>query len=153
MYQPRMEENIRRSIRRRIDGLTRALHLGLDSEELQQMKNQVHLIQGHIQSLESRMSEENWQVLVNVCNELRQNIDIHIDGNVADDSSDLQENVAPTHSSTGRQGRPKMLIEKPKLQELLDYGFTVSKIASQSLLGFPVHRNTIHKFMKDEGDF
>ena len=48
-------------------------------------------------------------------------------------------------------GRPTKSIDKYKLEVLLGAGFTVAKIVDQQLLGFPVHRNTIARFMQRNG--
>ena len=89
-----------------------------------------------------------------LCNELNEKIASQIDGNVAEtapsETSTLSETSAA--SEVGRlRGRPKRVISKERLQELLYLDFNVSDIASHELLGYPIHRNTIHKFMKDEG--
>ena len=64
MYQPCMQNDIRSSIGRRLNGLMRAVDLGLTIEQLQTMKTQVATIYDHINSLEAEFSRDNWEKLV-----------------------------------------------------------------------------------------
>ena len=58
MYQPHMQDDIQSSIERRLNGLMRAVDLGLTIEQLQTMRTQVETIYDHVNSLEAALSRE-----------------------------------------------------------------------------------------------
>ena len=50
--------------------------------------------------------------------------------------------------STSPTNRRHNQINQSRLKNLLDLGFTIRRIASEGLLGFKVHHNTIHRFIR-----
>ena len=155
MYQSTTQQTIRASISRRIDGMKRNLEGEITAQDLVSMRTQVVHIHEHILTLRSALSQENWLLLAEKVDSLVASINDRASAGDLLPQTQLQNPPRPQdptmHDTTRKRGRPKITINKEKLEELLDLDFTVTDIAKNNLLGYPIHRNTLHNFMQKEG--
>ena len=142
-----MVTSIHQSIRRRLEAVERDINSEMLEEELQRVRRDLCAISDHLDSLEERIPRAEWEALRNTCYSLQ--LMVGPSDNSVNDDSDNDETLAQLQPK--RRGRQLMDIDNTKLEALLDLNFSVSDIARKGLLGKKMHRNTIHKFLKSQG--
>ena len=124
-----------RQIRLRLQGIQRAL-LGQNNDaNLIQLHQQLTTMRGHFMQL--GLSDRS------------------LLGDIDDAFQQIQQIQAfrsqARPSSPPPTSRRNNQIDQDRLQYLLDLGYTIRRISSEGLLGFKVHHNTIHRFIRRKG--
>ena len=122
-------------IRLRLRGIFRTLESELDEATLSRLEREVEMLKNNYRRLGSTAPDHGnlLRELVEVSNIISHLLEISSEG--------IQQRTSRRHQR----------IDKNKLQHLINMGFSIRRIASEGLLGFTVHYNTIHRFIRKNG--
>ena len=149
-------EATRRALTRRLEAIRRSFdhqRHEFSPEQTRNLDTELASIMRHIEALRPVLPAAAWSQLWSTSSVLKTELTDWEASNTPSSSSSSTSSQdvtddGPAGPANVRRGRPRVGLDREKVQILLNMGFTITAIANGGLLGQKIHRTTLNKYIK-----